>query len=290
VLAVVAALVPAVAVVGLAIASSGGISGYSGNPGTNFGQDCNACHAGGVAPTVTLSGPTTVPPGSVTTYALTLTGGQQTTGGLGVSVTRGELAVTDPLTQLLDREITHFIPKADGGSGITWTFDFQAPTAPTTVTMYAAGNSTNDGQGQNGDAASTDSLMISVAIADNPGETSGLGLDPLLVTGFDPGTGNIAMSYGVACETTDNNIYYGPLDQVSTYGWSGEVCGIGISGAYPTFNPGSESVFFVVVGNKGADEGSYGTDFQTGASGERPAFVANACGQTQNLAATCIEP
>ena len=74
---------------------SGGISGYSGNPGTNFGQNCNACHGGGVPPTVTLSGPTTVSPGSLTTYTLTLTGGQQTTGGLGVSVTRGELAAID---------------------------------------------------------------------------------------------------------------------------------------------------------------------------------------------------
>jgi hypothetical protein len=282
--------VPAVAIVGLAFASSGGISGYSGNPGTNFGENCNACHGGGVPPTVTLSGPTTVPPGSVTTYSLTLTGGQQITGGLGVSVTRGTLAVIDPGTQLQDREITHWIPKADSGSGITWTFNFEAPASPMTVTMYGSGNSTNEGQGQNGDAAANDSLMISVAIADQPGETAGPGLDPLLVTGFDRGTGDIALSYGVACETTDNSIYYGPLDQVSTYGWSDQVCGIGISGTYPTFNPALESIFFVVVGNKGADEGSYGTDFQTGASSERPAFLGNACGLTQNLSATCITP
>ena len=46
-----------------------GIVGHSGNPATNFGMSCNACHGGGVQPIVSLSGPTTLGPGESAIYA-----------------------------------------------------------------------------------------------------------------------------------------------------------------------------------------------------------------------------
>ncbi len=287
--AVLLTLVPALALVGLALASSGGISGYSGDPLTNGGAICTDCHGGGIAPTVTLVGPTTVAAGSTNTYTLTITGGQQISGGLDVAASRGNLIATDASTFVLNREIVHQFPKFDGGSGISWNFDWQAPITPMTITLYAAGNSTNDGQGANGDAANATTLAVTVSLANNPGETSGPGLDPLLITSYDDGTGNIALTYGVTCGTTNNNIYYGPIDLVSSY-WFDDVCSIGNSGSYSTFNPGAGSYFFVVVGNNGTDEGSYGRDRLAGVENERPPFAASSCGQPQDLNDTCIQP
>ena len=76
----------------------------------------------------------------------------------------------------------------------------------------------------------------------------------------------------------------GPLDLVSSYGWTGEVCDIGTSGVHNGFDPGPGSFFFVVVGNDDLDEGSYG---RNGGGTERPAHAGNLCGQVQTLAGTC---
>jgi len=107
-----------------------------------------------------------------------------------------------------------------------------------------------------------------------PGEAT-----DLRVTGFDRITGNLSLSYAPACASSSHDIYYGPLSQVSTYGWSGSTCGIG-----NTFNPGAGSFFFVVVGNAGAVEGSYG---ESGMGAERPAAGAASCGRTQVLGSAC---
>jgi len=57
-----------------ACASSAGIAGYS---GMTAGVTCNACHYGGITPTVTLTGPTSVASGSTNQYTLTITGGRR---------------------------------------------------------------------------------------------------------------------------------------------------------------------------------------------------------------------
>lgn len=129
------------------------MSGYSSNRSTNAGQNCNACHSGGVTPTVVLSGPTQVAPGSTHTFSLAITGGQNVAGGQ-----------------------------------VSWTFSWTAPVDPGSVTLYGSGNSVNLANGFNGDQAS---------------------------------------SFETACETTDNNIHYVPLDQVGTLAWSGSDCAIG---------------------------------------------------------------
>src|ERR1051326_2577218 len=69
-------------------ALSGGITTLS------FGVNgCNECHSGGTVPTVSLTGPTVVAPGSVNDYTLTITNsGAQTFGGLNVSALIGVLA------------------------------------------------------------------------------------------------------------------------------------------------------------------------------------------------------
>ncbi|QLQ06426.1 MAG: hypothetical protein HZY76_10475 [Anaerolineae bacterium] len=57
---------------GVALAFSSGVSGYSGNPNINGGATCSACHSGGQVPVVTLTGPTSVAPGSTHTYVLSV--------------------------------------------------------------------------------------------------------------------------------------------------------------------------------------------------------------------------
>ncbi len=104
---------------------------------------------------------------------------------------------------------------------------------------------------------------LAVARDTTPGEAT-----DLRVTGFDPATGDLSLSYRPACGASDHNLVYGPLDEVGSYGYSGQVCGIGAGGVFDRFNPGSGSFFFLVVGTDGiAREGSYGGD---GRRTERP--------------------
>jgi hypothetical protein len=269
-------------------ASSNGISGFSGDPSTG-GLYCNECHTGGVVPTVTLGGPTTVAPGTTNTYTLTITGGQSTEGGLDVSASSGALSVNpgESGMQLLNSEITHTAPRPAQGfpRRVLWSFDWTAPAAPGSATLYGAGNSTNGAQGSNGDAPAITTLQVTVAgAAGTPGETSEPGIhQPLLVTGYNNLTGEISISYEGSCETDQNNIYYGPLADVSSWNWTDQVCDIGTTGT-GAFTPFGESIFFVVVGNKNGDEGSYG---RSSAGLERSPTLLNVCGETQDLSSTC---
>ena len=95
-----------------------------------------------------------------------------------------------------------------------------------------------------------------------PGETSGSPLAPLLVTDYDAATGNLSLVYQNGCDTSDNTIYYGALDQVSNLAYSGQVCDIGT-------------------------KGSYGRSLVAGAPFERAPHAGNTCGVSQNLAAAC---
>jgi hypothetical protein len=73
---------------------------------------------------------------------------------------------------------------------------------------------------------------------------------------------------------------------VSVLGWTGEVCNIGVSGTYAGFDPGPGSYFFIVVGTRDADEGSYGTRTD-GPEQERGPWGGNGCGQLQDLSSSC---
>lgn len=121
-----------------------------------------------------------------------------------------------------------------------------------------------------------------------PGE-AGLGDEPLLVSAFDPATGDLDIIYGVACESTDNTIEYGPLTHqgVQQPIYSGQVCGIGNSGHYEGFDPGSGSFFFLVVPNDGMVEGSYGKSFIDGVEAERVEDVGVDCPLMQDLSDRC---
>ncbi len=132
------------------------------------------------------------------------------------------------------------------------------------------------------------SLLVLAGGAGGAAATPGEATD-LIVTSFDSGSGHISFTYAPACGAADHHIEFGPLDGVAAYAYSGQVCGIGTSGAYATFDPGPGSYFFLVVGDDGIGiEGSYGTSFIDGVFTERPQDTLDpACPRVQDLSQRC---
>jgi hypothetical protein len=126
--------------------------------------------------------------------------------------------------------------------------------------------------------------VVPPGAAFTPGETCGSGMPPLRVDAYDPATSTLTVSYASGCNTADNNVYFGPLDDVSSYGYSGEVCDVGIGGT-TSFSLPDGSFFFVIAGDDDTVEGSYGSN---SAQAERPAW--GACGFLQDLSNPCSQP
>ncbi len=117
-------------------------------------------------------------------------------------------------------------------------------------------------------------------------ETTVGGVTGLHVSGFDPRTGTLAITWQPACGASDHNIVWGRLQDVGTYQYEGRDCGIGSTGSYDRFKPGGESYFFMVTGmDAAAAEGSYGaTDDWV----ERPPDLEpQACAPVQDLSFSC---
>jgi hypothetical protein len=108
-----------------------------------------------------------------------------------------------------------------------------------------------------------------------------------LLASLDPTDGTIDIQFTPACGATDHTVYYGPLADVSTYGYTGALCNVGNDGT-TTLDSGPESVFFLVVANNGEVEGSYGAD---SAGAQRPEDFATAvCDVPQDLSGSCDTP
>ncbi len=157
----------AVAIVVPVVASSAAVAGLHSTGMTGFSGrqtvTCNQCHSGGTAPTVTLDGPIYVLHDSTRSFSFTVAGGQRVAAGLDIAVDSGTLVATDAGTFVSMSELTHNTPLAvDSAGEATWSFDFTAPAAPATVTMWAAGNSVNLNGKNRGDKASTTTRTITV--------------------------------------------------------------------------------------------------------------------------------
>ncbi len=143
---------------------SAGINGYSTNPATNGGNSCVACHSGGTAPVVDVTGPTSVQPGSISTYTLTISGGQQNSGGFDVSADAGTLMSILANTKLQAGELTHNQRVTAAGDGtVSWDFNWQAPTTAGTYTIYSAGLSTNGDSSTTGDEVDSVAYTVDVS-------------------------------------------------------------------------------------------------------------------------------
>ncbi len=111
---------------------------------------------------------------------------------------------------------------------------------------------------------------------------------PLMVTGYDRATGTLSLSFGVPCSATGHVIEYGPLTRadLASYNWTGQECGVGMSGVHDWNLAGTpDSMFFVIVGNNGAHEGSYGLRSNGQERGEDASSAS--CPYVQNLPYAC---
>jgi hypothetical protein len=145
----------------------------------------------------------------------------------------------------------------------------------------------NTGMAAPFEMAST-TVPVTVVSANAPGEASDAMQAPMLVTGYNPATGQIAFSYTPACDAAGHTLHYGRLENMATFGWAAADCGFGSTGS-GTFVPDpavGESIFWVIVGNNVTWEGTYGL---TSDGTERPPNIDNAggCFRPQNLAPVC---
>jgi hypothetical protein len=139
----------------------------------------------------------------------------------------------------------------------------------------------------NGVAADQILTLTAPAGTAAPGEAS----DPLtsadqMRASYNTASGMIEVSYVPACDATDHTVYYGDLAGVGSYLYTDAVCNVGDTGVV-TFDPsGLDQAFFLIVGNNGTVEGSFGVD---GVGTERPedVSVTGVCDLPQDLAGTC---
>ncbi|MFB3850990.1 MAG: fibronectin type III domain-containing protein [Acidobacteriota bacterium] len=92
------------------------------------------------------------------------------------------------------------------------------------------------------------------------------------------------------CPAPNYSIYYGNLNQVSSYSFSGSVCGVDTDGNYDWTTVPSGNIFFIVVSNNGSGtEGSWGKDRIGGTYHERGGETpSNLCGNNiHNNGGTC---
>jgi hypothetical protein len=134
-------------------------------------------------------------------------------------------------------------------------------------------------------------LILTGGFSALPAVTPGEATD-LVVTGYDPATGNIQLTYTPACSASNHHIEYGLIQDISTTSYSGQECAIGTSGAFNSFNPGAGSYYFMVVGDDATGiEGSYGTGFIGGTEAERLEDLLDpVCAFTQDLSQRCDGP
>jgi hypothetical protein len=121
-----------------------------------------------------------------------------------------------------------------------------------------------------------------VTESSTPGEASGS--TPMRVTAFDRTTGAVTISYDAACASDDHTVYAGALSALGAMTFSQRFCNRGTSGT-TTFTLPAGSFFWIIAGNDGSTEGSYGTN---SAGAERPEDTgASACNLPQDLSLTC---
>lgn len=154
-----------------ALANSAGITGNSGKSAAT----CTTCHSGGgSAPTVTLTGPTSLAAGATGQYKLTITGGPGLRGGMNVAVDN-TAASLEPGTGIKKQsnELTHTAPKPASAGAISFDFSLVAPPSEGTVKISAAGNSVNGDGAATGDASALASLTVNVTGNNEPEEEKG---------------------------------------------------------------------------------------------------------------------
>jgi hypothetical protein len=156
-----------------AVASSGGIIGFSGKQSAAF--TCNQCHAGGTAPVVEFEGPAQLAPDTTGTFVFRVRSQapqRQTAAGFNVAADGGVLAIAaGQQGQFLFEEVTHTDPKSNVDGVAEWEFTWRAPTETGTYTLFGAGNSVDQDSSSLGDRAAATTYAVFVAALPTPTPT-----------------------------------------------------------------------------------------------------------------------
>jgi|GEM_PF-2687281 len=139
-------------------ANASGAIGYSGGPPGN--SNCNGCHSGGGAPTVTITGPATLGAGATGNYTLTVSGGAGSRFGMNVSSSSTSAAL-NPVSGNVGMGFGELHQTAASTSG-TFNFSLTAPPFAGTVTLYGTGNSCNGDGSTGGDRSTSTTLAVTV--------------------------------------------------------------------------------------------------------------------------------
>ncbi|MBS1151336.1 MAG: putative lipoprotein [Myxococcaceae bacterium] len=184
------------------LANASGAIGYSGGPPGN--TNCNGCHSGGGAPSVSITGPTSLGAGATGTYTLNVTGGGGSVYGMNVSTSSAN-ATLNPVSGTVGISFGELHQRAPSASG-SFQFSMTAPPFPGTVTLYGTGNSCNGNGATSGDTSSSTTLAVTV--------TAGSGMNPPVITtaaaaSFSPVRSRTAqVSVGANDDGTEANLSY----------------------------------------------------------------------------------
>lgn len=95
---------------------------------------------------------------------------------------------------------------------------------------------------------------------------------------------SIDIFYTPGCNSIGHTVYYGPLSNVSSYGYTNSFCS-NDTGGYINFIPPTEDIFFLIVSQSQNWESSYG---KSSSGTERPeAYGIGLCNKPKNLNNTC---
>ncbi len=149
----------------------------------------------------------------------------------------------------------------------------------------------NNAQAPPLEVTSTTVSVTGPTVGGAPGEAShqNVPADQMLAS-LNHASHQIDITFTPACDATDHTIYYGALEDVSTYSYAGGICRIGADGL-ASFNPDLGNIFFLIVGSNDSVEGSYGKSYINQISQERPEAtgIAPACDFPQDLAGVVCE-
>jgi uncharacterized protein (TIGR03382 family) len=146
-------------------------AGKTGSSGKSGSQPCTMCHNGGTAPTVEISGPTTLAAGATGQYTLIIRGGAAVKAGMNVAASDAAASL-EPGSATEQKkeagELTHKTSKAFSNGEARFDFSLIAPSTAGTVTLFGAGNSTNGNGTAVGDMSATTTLNVTVSAGNNP--------------------------------------------------------------------------------------------------------------------------